>query len=79
MDAKDKINLNESSRSFANRVEEHSNQETTVIYIQSESKNYHYAKISHFKVVDQDSKQVTKEVIHIRINNLAFMHNTGKM
>ena len=38
--------------------------------------------IFHFEVIDQDGKQVTRdarEALHIRINNLALNHNTGKM
>ena len=36
------------------------------------------ANISHFKIIDQDSKQVAREGIHIRINDPALNCNTGK-
>ena len=45
-------------------------------------KNHPSADISYPRVIDQDCKQVVREVlqaIHIRINNLALNHNTGKM
>ena len=38
--------------------------------------------ISHFKIIDQDSKQVAREAreaIHIRINNPTLYHSMGKM
>ena len=35
--------------------------------------------ISHFKVIDQDSKQVAREAIHIKINNPVHNCNKGKM
>ena len=44
--------------------------------------NHCQANISHFKIIDQDSKQVAREAgeaIHIRVNNPAISHNTGKM
>ena len=74
--------ISELSRCIENRVKEHSSHISSAVNIDSESKNFHCAKIFHFKVTDQDSKQVAREArkaIHIRINNLALNHNTGKM
>ena len=58
---------------------EHSS--TSIIYQHSVSNNHPNSNISHFKIIDQDSKQVAmeaREAIHIRINNLALNHNMGK-
>ena len=44
--------------------------------------NHPKANVSHFKISNQDSKQVAREAreaIHIRINNPALNHNIGKM
>ena len=47
----------------------------------SVSNNHPKANISHFKIINQDSKQVAREAreaIHIRINNPALNCNMGK-
>ena len=72
----------ESIRYLENVVKEHSSHITSVIYFHGESNNYPHDNISHFKLIDQDRKQVAREArkaIHIRINNLALSHNRGKL
>ena len=71
--------IGESSRCTENTEKEHSSHITSAIYIHSESNNHPCAKISHLKVKAQDSKQVAREAIYIRINHLVLNHNTGKM
>ena len=44
--------------------------------------NHPKAKISQFKIIEQDSKQVAREarkVIHIRTNNPTLNYNMGKI
>ena len=44
--------------------------------------NHPWAYIPHFKIIDQDRKQIARdarEAIHIRINNHALKYNTEKM
>ena len=53
-----------------------------VHFTNSVSNNHPLADMFHFKIIDQDSKQVAREAreaIHTRINNPALNHNTGKM
>ena len=74
--------LGESSRCLEKRVKEHNSHVTRAIYKHSISNNHPSANISHFKIIYQDKNQVAREdreAIHIRINNLALNHNTGKM
>ena len=55
---------------------------SSAIYQHCVSNNYPKANISHFKIIDQESKQVAREAreaIHIRINNPALNHDMGKM
>ena len=49
------------------------------IYQHSVSNNHPKTNISLFKIIDQDSKEVAREAIHIRVNNPALDHNMGKM
>ena len=70
--------IGESIKCLENRVKEHSIHITRAIYIQTESNNYSYANFSHFKETEQDSKPVAREAIHMRMNNYAVNHNTGK-
>ena len=70
------------SRCLENKVKEHNSHVTSVVYIDSITNNHPWPNIYHFKIIDQDSKQVatgSREAIHIRINNPAFYCNTGKM
>ena len=74
--------IGKSSRCFENRAKQHNSHVTSAIYKHSISKSHLQATISKFKIIDQDRKQVTREagkVIHVRINNTAIKHNTGKM
>ena len=74
--------IGDSNKCLENRVKEHSRNVPNAIYIYSEPNNHSHASMSHFKVIDQDSKQVVREArvaIHIRISNLALSCNTGKM
>ena len=74
--------IGESSRCLENRVREHCSHVTSAIYQHSVSSNHPIANISHFKIIDQDNKQVgreAREAIHIRTNKLALHHNVGKM
>ena len=74
--------IGESSRCLENKSERHSSHVTHTIYIRGESDHHPHANISHFKVINQDSKQVAREAreaIHIMINNPALNHNRVKM
>ena len=60
----------------------HSSHATISIYLHCDSNNHPLVDIFHFRVIDQDSKQVMKEAreaLHIRINKPALDNNTGKM
>ena len=73
--------IGKSSRCLENRIKEHSHI-TNVVYQHSVSRSYPKANISHFKIIDKDSKQVAREAReanHIRINNPVLNCNTGKM
>ena len=51
------------------------------IYQNTVFNNHPKTNISHFKIIDQDTKQVareTREAIHIRITNPALNYNMGK-
>ena len=64
------------------RIKECFDHVTSTVYICSIPNNHPIAKISHFKIIEQDSKQVareTREDIHIGINNHALNCSTGKM
>ena len=55
---------------------------TSAMYIYSKSTNYPHANIPHFKVIDQDNKQIAieaGEAFNIRINNTALNQNTVQM
>ena len=67
------------SRCLENRVKEHNNHFSSADDIHSISNNNPWTTIAHFKILDQDSKQVTREAIHIRINKPDLNCNTGKM
>ena len=57
---------------FGNSVKEHDSHVTSAIYKHSVSKNHPQANISHFKTIEQDSKQVAieaREAFHMKINN----------
>ena len=74
--------MGESCRCLENRFKECSSPITSAIYQHSVSNKYSKANISHFKIIDQDSKQVTGEgrkTIHIRINYPALNHTPRKM
>ena len=49
------------------------------MHIHCKSNNYPQADISHFRVIDQDSKQVVREAIHIRISSLILNCNNVNM
>ena len=54
----------------------------SVIYQYSVSNNQSRGNISHFKIIDQDTKQVAREVreaLHIRNNNPAINYNREKL
>ena len=70
------------SRCLESRVKENNSHVTSVIYKHSISNNHPQAHIFHFKIIDQDSKQVgteAREATHIRINSPDLNCNTGKM
>ena len=74
--------IGKSSSCLEHRVKEHSRHVSSTVYIPSESNNQIHANTSHFKVINYDGKQVTRqarETIHIRINNPTPIHNRGKM
>ena len=51
-------------------------------YVDCECNNHPQADISHFRITQEDSKQVVREAreaIYIRINNPAFNHIAIKM
>ena len=55
---------------------------TSAIYQHCVSNNHPRTIIGHFKIIDQDNKQVAievREVIHIRISNPALNCSMGKM
>ena len=60
-------------------VMEHSSHATSAINVHCKSNNHPQADISHFRVIDQESKQAVREAIHIRMNKPTISHNTGKM
>ena len=62
-----------------NRIKEHSSHIVSAIYQHSVSNNHPKANVSLFKIIDHDSKQVTREAIHIRVNNTGLNCNMGKM
>ena len=67
---------------FDQRTAEHSSYISIAICQHSVSNNHPKANIFHFKIIDLDNKQATREAreaIHIRINNPALNHNMGKM
>ena len=70
--------MEESNWCLENRITD-CNSHISSIYQHSVSNNHPRANIFHFKIIDQDSKQVAREAIHIRINNPAFNCNIGKM
>ena len=55
------------------------------MYQHSVSRNHPRTNISHFKIIDQDSKLIAREAreareaIHLRISSPALNCNTGKM
>ena len=74
--------IGESSKCLENRIKEHNNSTTSAIYQHSSTQNHPKADISQYKIIDQDSKQVSREAreaIHIRRTNPALNHNIGKM
>ena len=71
--------IEESSRCFENKVKEHNSCVTIVFYIHNNSNNHSWVYIFHSKITDQESNQVAREAIHIRISKPALNHNMGKM
>ena len=74
--------IEESSRCLENGIREHNTSTISAIYQHSSPYNHPKADISHFKIIDQDNKQVsseTQETIHIRRTNPALSCNVGKM
>ena len=74
--------IGESSRCLENRIKEHSSHVTSAVDLHSVSNSHPIAHISHFKIIDQDNKQFTREAreaIHIRINDPALNCTTEKM
>ena len=70
-----------SSRYLGNRIKVHHSDVTSKINKHSVSNNQPKAQIPHFKIIDQESRQVARdarEAICIRINT-ALNNNTGKM
>ena len=67
---------------FGNRIKEHNSHVTSTFHKYSVINIHPWSSISHFKIIDKDSKQFAREAreaIHIRINNPALNCNTGKM
>ena len=61
--------ISEFGRCVDHREKEHSSHVTSTIYIHSESNSHPHANISHFTVIDQNSKLVAREAretIHSR-------------
>ena len=76
------FNIREYSRYFRIRVKQHNSHVSSAFYKHSISNNHPQANTSNFKMIDQDSKQVTREareVIYIKISNATLNYNTGKM
>ena len=74
--------IGESSRCLENRINEHHTSITRSIYQHSSTHNHPKADILHFRIIDQDSKEVSREVrqaIHILRTNPALNCNIGKM
>ena len=74
--------IGESSRCLENRIKEHNNSTISAIYQHRSTYNHPKADISHFKITDQDSKQVSREArkaIQIRRTNPVLNYNIGKM
>ena len=74
--------IGESSRCLESRLKEHNTSSTSTIFQHSITHNHPKADICQFTIIDQDSKQVSREAreaIHIRKNNHAFNCNIGKM
>ena len=72
----------ESSRCLENTVKEHNTSTTNAIYQHSSTHNHPKADISQFKVIDQDSKQVSREAReakYIRRTNPALESNIGRI
>ena len=73
--------IGESSRCLENRIKEHNNSTTSAIYQHNSTYNHPKADMSHFKNINQDSKQVSteaREAIHIRRTNPGLNLNIGK-
>ena len=74
--------MGESSQCFENRIKEHSSHISSTINQHNVSNNHPKANISHFKIIEKDSKHVAWEAweaIQIRINNSALNCNMEKM
>ena len=74
--------IGESSRCLESRVKEQNTSYTGAIFQHSTTYNHHKADISQFKIIDQDTKQVSRkarEAIHISRSNPALNCNIGKM
>ena len=74
--------IGESSRFLDNRVKQHYTLTTSTICQHSSAQNYPKADIFQFKIIDQDSNQLSRdarEAINIRRTNPVFNHNIGKM
>ena len=59
--------------------DKYNSQVTSAVYIHSIPNIHPSSNSSHFKIIDQHSKQVVREAIHITIRNHVFNCNTGKM
>ena len=67
--------IGKSSRCLENGIKEHSSHVTSAIYQHTVFNNHPKFIAFHFKIIDQDSRQVVRkarEAIHIKINNNAL-------
>ena len=72
----------ESSRCLENTVKEHNTSTSSAIYQYSSTHIHPKVDISQFKIIDEVSKQVSREAreaIHIRMTNPALDCSIGKM
>ena len=67
--------IGESSRCLENMIKEHNTLTTSAIYQHSSTHNHPKADISHFKIIDQDSKQVSKETRDLSYTQLQYRQN----
>ena len=65
--------IGKSRRCSGSRIKEHNTSSTSTIFQHCTTDNHPDAKISQFKIIDQKRKQVSREAIHKRRNNLALI------